>query len=176
MTRDDCVTDDGIEVIFRYQPGEYARAVRVHILASATTHANAIIALLTLVAGIAIVQAGAPHYFWLGAVFIGLSLAIPLYYVWGLLAWRDAAKDGRLLRECRLVFSDSGIHYITDDIDSRIGWNLYRSARRVRGYYLLYYGQLQFTVVPARVFGDAKQVQQFEDLLRRRLRKVELRP
>lgn len=170
------MTDDGIEVIFRYLPGEYARVVRVHILASASTHANAIIALLTLGTGIAIVQAGAPHYFWLGVVFIALSLAIPLYYVWGLLAWRDAAKDGGLLQEYRLVFSDSGIHYVTDNIDSRIGWNLYRSARRVRGYYLLYYAQRQFTVIPARVFEDAKQSQQFEDLLRRHVRRVELRP
>lgn len=170
------MADDTIEVIFRYLPGEYARAVRVHILASASTHANAIIAVATLATGIAIVQVGAPHYFWLGVVFIGLSLAIPLYYVWGLLAWRDAAKGGRLLQEYRLTFSDSGIHYVTDNIDSRIGWNLYRYARRVRGYYLLYYAQRQFTVVPARVFSDAGQLQQFEDLLRRHLRKVELRP
>ncbi|MBR0848314.1 YcxB family protein [Bradyrhizobium diazoefficiens] len=168
--------EDAIEVIFHYLPGEYARAVRVHILASASTHANAIIALLTLAAGIAIVQADDPHYFWLGVIFIGLSLAIPLYYVWGLLSWRDAARGGRLLQEYRLTFSDSGIHYVTDSIDSRINWKLFRYARRVRGYYLLYCEQRQFTVVPSRVFKDADQLKQFEDLLRRHIRRVELPP
>jgi hypothetical protein len=176
LRRDHQVADKEIELRFRYMPGEYARAVRVHLLAAASTHANAVIALLAFATGLLILQRGTPQYFWLGVVFVGLSAARLLYFGYGLLAWRDAAKSTRLQQEYTLRFSDAGIFFSTDDTESRFAWKFYRSARRVGGYYLLHYSRRQFTVIPARVFRDVDQLQDFDDMLRRHLRRVELRP
>ena len=69
------------------------------------------------------------------------------------------------------------MHFATDHLEARMDWKFYQYACRVRGYYLLYHGLRELTVVPTRAFRDASQLQQFDDLLLRNMMgRVELRP
>jgi hypothetical protein len=72
-------------------------------------------------------------------------------------------------------FSDEGVVYRAEGIDSAVKWSFYRSARETEGFYFLLYGDGEYSVVPKRAFATAAGEQTFRELLREHLA-AELEP
>jgi hypothetical protein len=165
---------DDIHFAFRYQPGEYLSGIRANQFPRYRLLTDLGISLMILIVGMATLAWS--QDFWLGVIFIALSLPLPALYLLSFLI--TPVMMGESLKreqEYQLTLSDAGIHFQTESIDSRIAWSLYRRATRTARFYLLYYGRNQFTVIPRRVFKDDGEAQAFEELLRRQLPKVDFR-
>ncbi|MFN8458952.1 MAG: YcxB family protein [Anaerolineae bacterium] len=68
-----------------------------------------------------------------------------------------------------LRFSEEGLEFKTTHVNSQLDWQLYRQVWENRQFYLLFYGERLFTVIPKRVFADAAQETQFRELLQRKI-------
>jgi YcxB-like protein len=164
-----------VTITFRYRPGEYVRAVNAHQLARARLVPDAAFSLVFLAAGLAMLAFGDRSNFWLSVALCAIGLALPLTFAILLLVLPRLmiAGNGKLRDEYQLTFSDAGIHFRTTAIDSRLAWSLYQSVTEVRDFYLLYYGQRQFTVIPKRAFANETDRQAFETLLLTHVPKIE---
>ena len=74
-------------------------------------------------------------------------------------------REPKLREDYSLNFSPEGIHFRTAHIDSQLEWSMYSRALIDAHSYVLYYGSLQFSVIPKRVFQSVEQMQAFEQLL-----------
>jgi YcxB-like protein len=109
--------------------------------------------------------------------FCGLGLALPAIIAVALLVVPRIAYAGnaKLRDPYQLTFSDKGIRFETTSIDSSLAWGLYTRVTEVRGFYLLYWGRREFTVIPKRAFETAADMQAFEALLVAHVAKIDRR-
>jgi YcxB-like protein len=165
-----------VSLTFRYGPGEYVRAVNAYQRTQLRPVADSVFSAAFLAGGACAISLGGAQYFWLGILFLGFGLAIPLLVGFFLLLPRVMfANNPKFRFEYCLTFSEEGIHFRTTAIDSRLDWSLYKGATEVRAFYLLHYGRRDCTVVPKRAFKNAADMQVFDALLVARLPKVERR-
>lgn len=157
-----------VEITFRYLPGEYLRALRAYQFRRARLIPDLTVSTLLVAIGVcALIWTGA---FWPGLICVALALCLPVLYALALImSARAAATNPKLKHEYRLAFSDQGISFSTEGIQSCIAWNFYRCAVRASGFYFLCYGRNQLTIIPERVFPDATRKMAFEALLRKSL-------
>lgn len=170
------VQQNEFDLRFRYLPDEYARGIRAHQFGRSTLIADAVVSLLFLIASVAILLTGPAEYRALGLILLGLSVLLPAIYAASVYAMRAAINaDPRAGRDYWLQISDSGIRFRSEGVDSHLEWKVYQRVVKTRGFYLLYYGRRQFSVIPLRVLSGEQQIADFEALLRRHLEKFEFR-
>jgi YcxB-like protein len=103
----------------------------------------------------------------LAAVF-ALIIMSALYLV-PLMVYR---RDEKLKRSYHLRFGEDAIEFSTDNLDSRLGWELYTNVLIDRHSYLLYYGNVQFTIIPAHALRDDESRREFEQLLQKKIQNI----
>ena len=64
-----------------------------------------------------------------------------------------------------LKFTEKGIALKTSYVDSKIKWSLYKRILESKNFFLLYFGEKRFTIIPKRVFVDSQQVDTFRNLI-----------
>jgi len=159
--------NEPIQLNFRYTQGDYVRAVRADYAARFNLPLDgAVIALLICCA---IFLWRSPEGHWLAIASAVTSGGFALLLVVAFLAMPPLLfkREPKFRDEYSLVFSQDGIHFRTDHIDSRLEWGIYSRAVIDPYSYILYYGTRQFTVVPKRVFGGEDERLAFEALLTR---------
>jgi len=69
----------------------------------------------------------------------------------------------KLKDEYCLVFSDDGIRFKTDNIDSVLQWPIYQSWISDDDYYIMYHGKRDLSVIPRRALaeGDDARLREF---------------
>ena len=75
----------------------------------------------------------------------------------------------KLKSEYRLIFSDDGIGFKTDEIDSMLKWSIYHSWLRDDEFYIMYHGKRDLSVVPRRVLTSQDNDERFSNLLKRKI-------
>lgn len=162
-----------VSISFVYQREDFANAFRAHQGTPARVAFDACVALALI--GLGGWLWPAPGWTgWLGlvfavvgAVFLLLLVAVPLVGP-AIAVWGDPKKRKRY----HLTFSDEGIHFRTQDIDSRLQWSMYRSALAHRHGYLLYHGPNAWTVIPARAFASDDDRRGFDEMITARIPRV----
>ncbi|MBX9788355.1 MAG: YcxB family protein [Pirellulales bacterium] len=103
---------------------------------------------------------------WLLFVVAGFLLALVVYGVFVLprLIYNSQPK---LKNEYRLSFSDHGIGFQSEGIDSTLQWKLYDSWRFDPDFYILYHGKRDITVIPRRVLNSGDADRRFREMLER---------
>lgn len=158
-----------INVCFRYTERQYATGVRLHLARRFRWKIDApiaagVIALgaLTLVEGRGIA----------GSIMmsIGALYLCILALGWFWLPIRYYRTQPKLRDEYRLVFSEEGIAFKTDHVDSTLAWSTYQRTLADSKTYLLYHGKDAFTVLPRGVFRPGSTDESnFRDLVRRKI-------
>jgi hypothetical protein len=69
-----------------------------------------------------------------------------------------------------LSFSNDGIAFKTEHINSNLQWNHYIKFSENREFYYLIYGAFMFTIIPKRAFEDKGNEEQFKKLLIEKIR------
>jgi hypothetical protein len=105
----------------------------------------------------------------------------PIFFVLAVLEWfnlltlrplviRHWYKHNPKFRErYRLTFSDDGIHFQTESIDSHVAWSHYSRILESDSVVLLVWGTRMYSVIPVRVFSSPTERAAFMDLVRRRI-------
>jgi len=145
-----------VEVSFRYQPGEYARALRRVQARKLRVVFDVLAAGLVLVIG-AYFWATAGFSVWVG-LFFGSGALLLAVLGFGILALPTLMErtQPKLREPYQLSFSEAGIHFRTTSIDSRLSWSLYSSWRDDPDYLYLFHGKRDVTVLPCRALASAE--------------------
>ena len=63
-------------------------------------------------------------------------------------------KNKKLKYVQKIIFTDNGLEYETQDIKSNINWNIYNRYYEGKNIYILIYGKRQYSVIPKYKFED----------------------
>jgi hypothetical protein len=129
-----------------------------------------------VIAGIAAIAVGSylivsSHVGWIAWLFLAAGavlLALVAYAIF-LLPRMIYNSQPKLKNEYRLSFSDDGIGFKTDGIDSTLQWSLYQSWLSDNDFYIMYHGKRDLSVIPRRALtlGDADR--RLQEMLERNI-------
>lgn len=162
-----------MKVKFQSTKQEYARACWMHFKTRFHLKLDAALIVLGVALGGWLLSEG--ETFWGGlllgimGLFVGLLVTVRFiipYYVYQ----QYILNRG----EYSLDFTEEDIHFKAANIDSRLNWSMYTHALSGQEHYLLYYGKNQYTIIPRRVFESADQLNDFDHLLRQKIKNVKV--
>ena len=161
-----------IQLRFSHTEAEYLGAARLLIFGQKVILARLIIIMaLVLFASFALALVG-EFPIW-AALSLGLLFDISIAYAGVVDAPRRVfRKDSKMRDEYLVTFSEEGIALKTSQIDSKLAWSLYKQVLENKSLYVLVYdapGRMVMTVVPKRVFRDAREELEFRSLVQRQV-------
>jgi hypothetical protein len=163
--------DSEINLLFRYDEIDYVRAVRAHYSHHLQVRLDIILAIVLAAGGIYLLQTSRHTLGFAclgGAILLGL-LMFAAFFVIPPLNFR---REPKFREDYSLTFSQDGIHFQTEHIDSELQWSLYSKALIDRNSYLLYYGTRQFTIIPKKAFHGIDEQFRFEQMLAQHIPKI----
>jgi len=160
--------DRPIKLMFRYSEQDFVRAMRAHLSSRLRIPLDVVMTSLLLAVGLYLWPS------WYGVTLLSIAgsfiaLLIALFFIVPHLIFRHEAK---FRDEYELTFAEAGIHFLTVHIDSQLQWSIYSRALIDPHSYILYYGARSFTVIPKRVFQNAEDLIEFEQLLQEKIPKI----
>jgi hypothetical protein len=140
--------NNSIAVTFTYKREDYIRAIRRHYMRTLQLRRDIIAGILSLLFGLYLTFIA--QVSWLGwlVMIVGSILLAMIGYALCLLPMLVYRSQPKLKDEYSLHFSESGIDFKTDQIDSKLQWSLYNSWWSDADFYILYYGKRDLTVIP----------------------------
>ncbi len=155
-----------ISIQFTYSQDEYVKAFRQYLFASRT------------MTTVSIIIAGA--YFIFTMFYLPLSgfsplsiaaAAISIIYIvlfWTLyvyvpnFAFKNTVK---FQEEYFLSFSDDGISFKTESINSQLKWSIYRQVIETSDFIFLVQNSRMYTIIPKRTFSKSEMLESFRELV-----------
>ena len=164
---------DTVRLSFRYTEKEYLDAIRFYFWRSKELLVRLVVSCLLFSLGLLLINA------WLG-FFIPVWADVILMFIAGLGFFHgyviDLPRgyfrgDPKFRDEYNLTFSEDGIQFKTQNINSSIAWNLYTRVIENDSFYIMVYGKNihSLSIIPKRVFRDSQQERAFRELLRRNI-------
>ena len=164
---------DKVELRYNLTEKEYLSAVRFYLMRSKRLLARVIIWLVLVLAGLfllnVVIDFILPIWFILALVFLvgvawfhGYLVDLPRRYF---------RSDPKFRQEYNLTFTDAGIEFKTQDINSSIAWSLYTRVVENEDFYILVYGENipSLSILPKRAFRDSNEENAFRQMLRRHI-------
>jgi hypothetical protein len=159
--------DEPIQLNFRYTQSDYVRAVRADLVSRPNIPLDCAVIAVLIGVSVALWRTADLHWLAVGSAAVSAAFALLLTSAFTIFPVLAFHRDPKFRHEYSLTFSDDGIHFCTDHIDSHLEWGIYSRAVINARSYALYHGARQFTVVPKRVFSREEQRLAFENLLTR---------
>ena len=162
---------DRVQLCFSYTEKEYLSAVRFYMFHSTETLARLIVVYVLVSVAMLLLNA-------LLDFLLPLWLIVPLIVGTGV-AWfytylvdlprRYFRGDPKFRAEYDLTFTDAGIQFKTQEINSSIAWSLYTRVIENDRFYIMIYGKNipSLSIIPKRAFGTSKEEILFRQMLRR---------
>ena len=164
---------DTVHLSFRYTEKEYLDAIRFYFWHSKELFARLIVSCVLFSIGLLLIYAWLEFLIpvWATVIlmfiagvgfFHGYVIDLPRGYFRG---------DPKFREEYNLTFSDDGIEFKTQNINSSIGWSLYTRVIENDSFYILVYGKNihSLSIIPKRVFRDSQQERTFREMLCRNI-------
>lgn len=164
---------DKVELRYSLTEQEYLSAVRFYLMRSKRLMVRVIVWLLLVLAGLfllnVVIDFILPIWFILALVvligvafFHGYLVDLPRRYF---------RSDPKFRQEYNLTFTDAGIEFKTQDINSSIAWSLYTRVVENENFYILVYGENipSLSILPKRAFRDSNEENDFRQMLRRHI-------
>jgi hypothetical protein len=160
---------ESVNLHFKLAEEEWVAASRLYMLRQPGIILRFVAAFILLVLGLIFFTAineAVLSLFLLSVGVVLFSFVAALLFV---LPRQRFRNDPRHLDEFFLEFTDDGIAFRTERIESRLDWTLYNSAMENDKLYVLVYGKGMITVIPKRAFNAHGQETAFRNLLGRKL-------
>lgn len=164
---------DKVELRYSLTEQEYLSAVRFYLMRSKRLMVRVIVWLVLVLAGLfllnVVIDFILPIWFILALVvligvafFHGYLVDLPRRYF---------RSDPKFRQEYNLTFTDAGIEFKTQDINSSIAWSLYTRVVENENFYILVYGENipSLSILPKRAFRDSNEENDFRQMLRRHI-------
>lgn len=162
-----------VELRYSLTEQEYLSAVRFYLMRSKRLMVRVIVWLVLVLAGLfllnVVIDFILPIWFILALVvligvafFHGYLVDLPRRYF---------RSDPKFRQEYNLTFTDAGIEFKTQDINSSIAWSLYTRVVENENFYILVYGENipSLSILPKRAFRDSNEENDFRQMLRRHI-------
>ena len=162
---------DSVQLRFSHTEKEYLSAVRFFMFHSTETLARIVICYVLMSVGLLLLNV-------LLDFLLPLWLIVPMIVGTGV-AWfytylvdlprRYFRSDPKFRAEYDLTFTDAGIQFKTQDINSSIAWSLYTRVIENDRFYIMIYGKNipSLSIIPKRAFPTSKEEITFRQMLRR---------
>jgi hypothetical protein len=120
--------------------------------------------------------AGALFITWLvDNIYVTATVMVPLllvaaryWYVYSALPRSYFRGNPKFRDPYELTFSDEGILFRSNGVESRLAWDFYTKVLETPEYFFLVYGRDMFSLVPKRVLRDRRQASALGEMLRRK--------
>jgi|GEM_PF-881108 len=160
---------ESVNLHFKLAEEEWVAASRLYMLRQPGIILRFVTAFILLLVGLVFFTAINEAVLSLFILSVGLvlfSFVLSLFFVIPRHRFRN---DPRHLDEFFLEFTEDGIGFRTERIESRLDWSLYNSAMENERLYVMVYGKGMITVIPKRAFNARTQEAAFRSLLTRKL-------
>ncbi len=156
---------------FKYNRQEYIKAARFHFTRTMTLKLDLAVAAITALVAVYWIKTHGLSWLSMAALcatVLLLLVVICALFIVPIQLYRGSEK---LKQQYELVFSEEGIQFKTEDIDSHLKWELYKRWIENQEFFIMYHGKNEFSVIPKRVFRDEAELNGFRELIRRKVDK-----
>lgn len=162
-----------VQLVFKLSEKEYLAAVRVYFWRSRELLARLIMSYVLFSSGLLMLSFLLDFLLplWVLVVLI-LLVGLGLFHGYVVdVPRRYFRGDPKFRDEYNLIFTDAGIEFKTQSINSSIAWSLYTGVIENDSFYIMIYGKdiPSLSILPKRAFRDSKQEIAFREMLRRNL-------
>jgi hypothetical protein len=158
-----------ITLEFENRLEDHLHADRLHYSRGILARIDKIVAVLLALVGVALVLRAGSRWW----SYVPFPLAVAEWFdLFSIrpLQIRVAFKANPKFRErYALRFGEEGIHFKTATIDSTLKWDHYHALLESDRVFVLVYGKRMYTVVPKSAFPDPSRVDEFRELVKRKL-------
>jgi hypothetical protein len=157
---------------FHYSKQDCLRAWRRHFRERMNLPLDIVAVAVVAAIGVWQWSVDGPSVLSVGAVALAGTLALIIAFALYIGPQVAYQRDEKLKRPYRLLFAEDEIKFTTDNLDSKLGWQIYTSVLIDQYSYLLYHGKAQFTIIPKNAFKDDDSRREFEQLLKNKIRTI----
>lgn len=163
------ILNDPIAITFKFTRDEYVRAMRRHYKSGLKVPRDVIVGVAGIAGGLYVALASSLG--WIGWLLFSLSAILLAMVAYAKFALPTVIynSEPKLRNEYRLSFSDDGIGFKTDGIDSTLQWSVYESWLSDDDFYILYHGRRGLTVIPRRALALGNADTRLREILERRV-------
>lgn len=146
--------DGSVSISFIYSRDEYVRAMRRHFQSTLGVRRDIVGGLLAILIGVYL--ALATEFGWIAGIMIALGSILLAMVAYGMLLLPGMIYNSqpKLKNKYTLSFTDDGIHFLTNNVDSTLKWSLYDKWLFDDRFYVMYYGKRNLTVIPRRALTE----------------------
>lgn len=160
-----------IEIRFRLTESEFMSACNAHwSTCRQGTSTHLIIGTACIFIGLALLG----YMFWIALV--ATTAGALFFLILGLrsVLWRRAFREAKKYHgEISVTFSENGVHVESVEGKSDLKWSFYSWHLETSNFMILHMTKRAFSVIPKAAFQESKQWQQFVDLVRSKLEKIQ---
>lgn len=165
---------EAIEVRFQYTEKEYIQAGRQFLLMNKLLKKSDIVLSIVLLP-FALLYLFLSDFSTLSIVVcictvIYMVIIGILYYLIPKMTYKQNSK---LQEEYYLVFSEEGIKFRTNTIHSDLQWDVYKDFLENEAFFYLCQNKQLYSVIPKRAFKDEEEIQRFQELVCKRVKKYQ---
>lgn len=148
---------DTVKLEFHPEADDHVAAEHLYDLASPWAKADRVVAIVLLVVGVGSTIAVGPR--WWTVVWFPLAVLewFHLLKIRPFVVRHWFRRNPKFRETFHLEFDDSGIHFCTASIDSKLAWSQYTRILEDKRVWLLVYGPRMYTVLPKRAFTPESQ-------------------
>lgn len=154
-----------IDINFRYTEKEYSSAVKWYYMKSSRILFDFILAVILIIIGSFLQFNNSKSVINMFIIVAGVLFLLILIYAIYINPKRIFRSEPKFKDEYFLSFSNNGIAFKTEHINSNLQWNYYVKFSESKEFYYLVYGTFMFTIIPKRVFENKSSEEKFKKLL-----------
>ena len=159
-----------ITLRFRYRKDEYVRAVRFHFRKTMKLSLDLVLAACCGLAGSYSLWVDGVSWVSIGGLVACLVLSLIVFTALVIVPFQVYKGSDKLKNDYDISFGEKGILFRTLGIDSRLDWDVYNTWIEGPEFFILYYGEREFSVLPKRVFENDDELKGFKQLISAKVR------
>lgn len=158
-----------IEISFKYTKEEYVKAFREYLLLTKTIKKRDMIVAILVIIFSSIWLILSKEILSVVCLLCGVLFLLLLCNLYYWVPGRNFSQNSKFREEYNLTFSDEGIQFKTESINSNLKWNTYVDFIESEEFFYLIQAKQVFTVIPKRVFRNVEVEKGFREMVLRNI-------
>ncbi len=155
-----------VEIVFKYTQYEYIKAYRQHLFMSKVASK------INIILGSILVPFSLFNLFWshfslLSVILVTLVMVVAaiFFMLYFYIPKRHFKLTSKFQEEYKLLFSEEGIVFKTENINSNLKWDVYTEIWENKEFYFLVQNAHLYTILPKRAFASVADIEIFERVI-----------
>lgn len=158
-----------IELKFKYTKEEYVKSFREYLLLTKTIKKRDMIIAVLVIMFSTIWLILSEEILSVVCLLCGVLFLLLLCNLYYWVPGRNFSQNSKFREEYNLTFSDEGIQFKTESINSDLKWSTYVDSIENAEFFYLIQAKQVFTVIPKRVFRNVEVEKGFKEMVLRNI-------